>query len=242
VPFRHHRTVDRVVAICEAVARDGRGLTLGDLADRLQAPKSSIQELTNGLLATGYLVEEQKKFFLGPAPFVLTLMSNPVAARAIEHDDLIRLSKKMGTTVLIAIQVGDTYVHLDQVGESAGPAVLHGVRIRQRRPLLETASGKIILANLAPQELDHALLTAARSGPDAIDRFMAELPEIRRSGVAFNYGATVTDAYAAATGIYDRQGRFVAAVSIIVGPERADELQALGKRLLDEARALKQSR
>ena len=79
--------------------------------------------------------EEQKKFFLGPAPFVLTLMSNPVAARAIEHDDLIRLSKKMGTTVLIAIQVGDTYVHLDQVGESAGPAVLHGVRIRQRRPL-----------------------------------------------------------------------------------------------------------
>ena len=118
VPFRHHRTVDRVVAICEAVARDGRGLTLGDLADRLQAPKSSIQELTNGLLATGYLVEEQKKFFLGPAPFVLTLMSNPVAARAIEHDDLIRLSKKMGTTVLIAS-------HDTDLVSRAGKPVLH---------------------------------------------------------------------------------------------------------------------
>jgi DNA-binding IclR family transcriptional regulator len=237
VPLRHHRTVDRIVAICESVARAHRGMALADLAEQLEAPKSSIQELTNGLLATGYLVEHDRRFFLGPSPFVLSLMGNPVAAREINHDDLVELSRRMATNVLVAIQVGDTYVHIDQVGDEPA-ASSYDVRTRQRRPLLATASGKTILANLSHSELDQTLLTASGGNRSAVHSFLAELPDIRRTGLAYNYGATVSNVYAAATGLYDRRGRFVAAVSVTVGPERADELPALGARLIDEVRQM----
>jgi hypothetical protein len=48
-----------------------RGVTLAELAAALDAAKSSVQELTNGLLARGYLIEEERRFYLGPGPFIL---------------------------------------------------------------------------------------------------------------------------------------------------------------------------
>ena len=47
MPARHHRTVARVIGIMEEVSRVGGGVSLAELAERLDAPKSSIQELTN---------------------------------------------------------------------------------------------------------------------------------------------------------------------------------------------------
>ena len=55
MPARPHRTVDRVTGILETVSLSPRGVTLAELAAALGAAKTSIQELTNGLLARGYL-------------------------------------------------------------------------------------------------------------------------------------------------------------------------------------------
>ena len=54
MPARPHRTVDRVIEILETVSLSPRGVTLAELAAALNAAKSSVQELTNGLLARGY--------------------------------------------------------------------------------------------------------------------------------------------------------------------------------------------
>jgi predicted DNA-binding transcriptional regulator YafY len=57
MPARPHGTVDRVIQILETVSLSARGVTLAELAAALEAAKSSVQELTNGLLACGYLIE-----------------------------------------------------------------------------------------------------------------------------------------------------------------------------------------
>src|SRR4029077_19680235 len=62
MPARPHRTVDRVVEILETVSLSPRGVTLAELATAMGAAKSSVQELTNGLLARGYLIEEDRRF------------------------------------------------------------------------------------------------------------------------------------------------------------------------------------
>jgi DNA-binding IclR family transcriptional regulator len=59
MPARPHRTVDRVVQILDTVSLSPRGVTLAELAAVLDAAKSSVQELTNGLLARGYHVGEE---------------------------------------------------------------------------------------------------------------------------------------------------------------------------------------
>jgi DNA-binding IclR family transcriptional regulator len=65
MPARPHRTVDRVIQILETVSLSPRGITLGELATALDAAMTSVQELTNGLLARGYLIEQR---VLGSAP------------------------------------------------------------------------------------------------------------------------------------------------------------------------------
>ena len=44
---------------------------IGDQRNSRAAAKSSVQELTNGLLARGYLLEDDSRFHLGPGPFIL---------------------------------------------------------------------------------------------------------------------------------------------------------------------------
>jgi DNA-binding IclR family transcriptional regulator len=119
MPARPHRTVDRVVEILEIVSLSQRGVTLAELATAMGAAKSSVQELTNGLLARGYLIEEDRRFHLGPGPFILAARANKLAALSLNHEFVAELSKVLGCAVLVGVRVGDAVVFTDLVGEES---------------------------------------------------------------------------------------------------------------------------
>lgn len=229
MPPRHHRTVDRVVAILEMVARHGRDLSLSTISRELDAPRSSVQALTNGLVAAGYLVEHDQKLSLGAGPFVLTLMGNRIAALGLTHSTLEELHRKVGFSVMVGVGVGDSMVYVDQVGDS--PTLEFVARNHSRRSLYATASGKIILAELPYKEMDSLLLSAPHSEAAAVQAFLTELPEIRRTKLAYNLGKTIPGAYAVATPLIDKQGDFVAAICTTVDQERVDEIEGIGEQL-----------
>lgn len=230
MPTRHHRTVDRLAAVLDHVACQPRGVGLSDLARVLGAPKSSIQSLVNGLAASGYLVEQGHKYFLGPAPFVLTLMTNPAVARGIPHDQLVKLHDQLAFNVLVGIRVGDTLVYIDQAGD--GPMMEFLAYSHRRRPLLTTATGKVILASLPPREMQGILAESRPENEDAVERFLEELPSIRQTGLAFNRGATVPDLFAVATGLHDAQGHLVAGICVNGGCDLEGRLDEVGRDLL----------
>jgi IclR family acetate operon transcriptional repressor len=104
MPARPHRTVDRTVGILETVSLSPRGVTLAELAAALDAAKSSVQELTNGLLARGYLVEEERRFHLGPGPFILASRANKLAALSLDHEFVTELRKPLGCNILVGVR------------------------------------------------------------------------------------------------------------------------------------------
>jgi DNA-binding IclR family transcriptional regulator len=69
---QNHRTVDRVTRILEQVVYNP-GMTFAELARALDAPKSSVHGFVQGLLANGWLYETNRRFYLGPAVYALTL-------------------------------------------------------------------------------------------------------------------------------------------------------------------------
>jgi DNA-binding IclR family transcriptional regulator len=229
VPPRHHRTVDRVAAILESVAPVRHGLTLAALAERLGAPKSSIHELVNGLVATGYLVERDHRFGLGPAPFVLSLNGNRIAAQDIDRDLLPAIHAKVGCSVLIGVQVGMSVVYIDQLGDE--PALEFAARNHSRRSLYATASGKIILAALPVREMDALLHSATSAEQPEVDRFLAELPEIRATGLAYNPGLTVPRVFSVATALRRPDGELLGAVCAIGREEVREDLPRIGARI-----------
>jgi DNA-binding IclR family transcriptional regulator len=230
VPARPHRTVDRVIQILETVSVSPRGVTLGELAAALDAARSSVQELTNGLLARGYLVEEEHRFHLGPGPFILASRANKLAALSLDHQFVVELSELLGCNVLVGVRVGDAIVFTDHVGEQS-PSLMFVARTHARRPLYTSAAGKTLLANVPDDEMNRLLDLATPEQAGDVRQFLAELPEIRSRRLAFNRGATLADAFVVATPLLAPNGDLIAAISAAVDAADADRLDEIGEEL-----------
>lgn len=230
MPARHHRTVDRTVAILELAARSTDGVSLSELASALEAPKSSIQELTNGLIATGYLTERTGRLLLGPGAFVLSLQTARLPLRQVNHDELERAQARVGLTLFVGARVGDDHVFVDQAGEDVLMDFVSSTH--PRRPLLETATGKVILAFLKSSERNDLLARLQRQQPELVARFLEQLPEIRETRLAYNEGETLPNRNAVATPLIDPLGNFLAAICAVGSDSLSGHLPDIGEKLL----------
>jgi DNA-binding IclR family transcriptional regulator len=237
MPSRPHRTVDRVTGILEAVSLSPRGVTLAELAVALDAAKSSVQELTNGLLARGYLIEEEHRFHLGPGPFILASRVNKLAALSLDHRFVAELGKVLGCTILVGVRVGDAIVFTDYAGEES-PGLAFVARTHARRPLYTSAAGKILLANVPDEEMYRLLELASPDQAGEVRQFLTELPEIRSRRLAFNRGVTIADAFVVATPLLAPDGSLIAAISAAVDSEEADRLDDIGEDLKNAVTAI----
>lgn len=208
MPAKNHRTVDRVTQLLEFAATRAQGATLTEMARALNAPVSSIQGLVNGLVASGYLTEEDKKYFLGPGPYILTLRANGMPARTVSHDDLVALHERTGCSVLLGVKMGQHVVYIDEVGES--PHLVYLARSRMRRPMLETVAGRCILAHLPPNELHEYL--ESQPDTDLVDQYLSDLPDIRRTGIAINLESKFSKGTVIGSIVRDSSNRPIAAV------------------------------
>lgn len=233
---RHHRGVDRTVAILEAVAHAPRGLTLTDLSRALDAPASSVQQLVNGLLAVGYLNADSLRYELGPGAFALTMGNDWSTVAPVSHDLVENLSEELRCSILIGVIVGDNLMYFDEAGHD--PGLDYYARSRRRRPLLRTAGGKRILAGLSDAELTPRLNELSATHPSSeIDEFLRQLPQIRRTGLA--RGDALPNIVAVAAGIPGRRGRTAAALCAVSTPEDMEErFDDIGSTLLERVTQL----
>ena len=212
----HHRTVDRVAQLLDAVVARPEGATLTVLARALGAPVSSVQKLVDGLVAVGYLDETERRYRLGPAPSVLAIRAGRPSVR-VRHADLATLSARVGLPTQLAVRVGDDGVWVDRAG--ADEALDYALSSRARHPLTESAAGRVLLAHLPPA-VRRTVVTRARSGDpaetvallDAADRIRGAGHETGESG------RLLPGALAVAVPVWD-EGRagveVVAAVSVV---------------------------
>jgi len=223
---QNHRTIDRVTQILEEVVYNP-GMTFAELARALDAPKSSVHGFIRGLLAAGWLYEDQHRFYLGPAVYGLTLATGHIRAGLVTDSDLAALHEATGVTVFLGVRAGD---HLIYVAE-AGSDTLAGFAARTniRRSLLETAGGKALLAAMPQPERIAFLRRSPAADTPLVEQFLADFDEIRRTRIARNtlHGGTRS---AIATTVRNRADEVVAEVTL-VGPTtqiapRIDQLSA----------------
>jgi DNA-binding IclR family transcriptional regulator len=208
---QHHRTVDRVTGILEAVVYRP-GITFSELARALDAPKGSVHGFLSGLLAAGWLHEQDHRFYLGPAVHALTLASGHLRAGLVTQADLGALHEATGTAVFLGVQAGDHLVYIAEVGGEALAGFLAQSDIR--RPLLRTAGGKALLADRSAAEREMYLRRHVDEDPEAVDQFLAEYEEIRRTGIATHLRLSGTR-LAIGTTVRSRSGEAVASVTLV---------------------------
>lgn len=223
---QNHRTVDRVTRILEEVVYKP-GMTFAELARALDAPKSSVHGFLSGLLAKGWLYEQDHRFFLGPAVYGLTLASGHIRAGLVTHADLAALHKATGVAVFLGVQAGD---HLIYVAEAGIDAVAgFEARTNIRRTVLATAGGKALLAQRPDAEREAYLRRRNSEEAEHVEHFLNEFEQIRKSRIATNV-RMAGSRFAIGATVKNQVGEAVAAITL-VGPTA--QVQPRVKKLSD---------
>lgn len=209
---RQHRTVSRVTDILELVAAEPHGAKLATLTTALAAPRSSVHGLVQGLLAVGYLREQDGAYLIGPAVSALLSPASP-ALPTLARPGLQQLQTRFDETVMLAVAVGDSVAYLDTIVSTQ--LIRYSAPRRQRRPMYPTSSGKCLLAG-APQRRIEGYLRKHIADEQDRAAVRSELDRAREDGIAFNRGETLPDVNAVAS-LVSAGGKPVAAIAV-AGP------------------------
>ncbi|MFL4473087.1 IclR family transcriptional regulator [Paeniglutamicibacter sp. MACA_103] len=231
---KEHRTASRVTNILELAAKSEGGIRLAGLAAALDAPRSSIHGLVKGLVATGYLHDDDGSYTIGPAVTALLAAPRPSIERAA-RPAMEALHRDFNETVMLSFLVGDAVVYADVLESTQ--MIRYSAPLRTRRPLYPTSSGKCFLAYASERYRD-VYLTAHIEKEDRRRQVQEELRGIARENVAINRGQTLPDVSGVSAPIFGN-GKLLAVLAI-AGPTAriATHLDEFAAAMKDQVRQI----
>jgi IclR family KDG regulon transcriptional repressor len=200
--------IQRALDVVEAIAEAPRGLTLTEVAEALNLPKSSALRLVANLEMRHYVEQDQNnRYRIGLRVFSIggkALADNIL--RTCARPYLEDLAIKLGESTYLAILDQDQALYIDRI-ESPMPVRSHSP-IGSHRPLQITAVGKVMLAGMDPEKA--AVLVERRAGIDSV-------PHMTRSELEQRLQRINVDGYAIDIGEYDE------GLTCIAAPIRDDD-------------------
>jgi DNA-binding IclR family transcriptional regulator len=237
--------VSRGLDVIEVFLTDPGPLTISQIGQRVEIPRSTLHELVHTLRVRGYLDARGGGFCLGLRLFEL---GNVYRARlklaTVGEEEAGRLVDATGETSQVAVLDGTDVVYVAKVD---GTDLLRLVsEVGRRLPATCTGLGKAILAGLAheqvaalyPTDADLAVMT-----PNSLrsrEALTEELRNTRERGYAVDNCESNPAVRCVAAPILDASGAAVAAVSVSVPTVRWKEtseqtlselVRAAGRRL-----------
>jgi DNA-binding IclR family transcriptional regulator len=239
--------LDRALSILEVLSDFPAGMTLSELAARLDIPNNSVFRISRTLEERGYLErdEQTKRFFLTRK--LLRLSCAPVAGERSLTESALETMRSLRDesleTVLLGTLSGAEGIVLEQV--SGRHPFRFCVDVGVRFELHTAAPGKAMLAALPASECAPLLkrMPFTRFNARSItDRtlFERELERTRVLGFGVDEGEEREGAHCVGSAILDRQGNPVGAIWL-TGPSSrlpASSFSLWGPRVRDAARQI----
>ena len=183
------QVINRAARILRALRDEPDGLSLGQIASRVELPRSTVQRIVHALVAERLLMAASPTGRVRLGMEILALAANSkIDVVEIAHPLLKELAEATGETVDLAVLRRDHLVFVDQV---AGHHRLRAVSaVGELFPLHSTANGKACLALLDDDEVRRRLgrteLRLANGKLRTMDALLKELKTIRQSGIAYD--------------------------------------------------------
>lgn len=228
------QVIARAATILRALKDERSGLSLGQIASRVDLPRSTVQRIIGALVMERFVIQDPKGggIRLGPE---LGAFAEAANFNVVERcrATLSEVTQKTGETTDLAVLRNGGMIFLDQV-----PG-LHRLRtvssVGEVFPLTTTANGRACLA-LMPQDQASRLIDqeAAQTLRDEDrDALLAKLDYIRKGGLAYDIDEHTPGISAAGFAFRDLSGNYHA-ISVPVPTMRFAEVRKhLETTLLD---------
>ena len=183
------RSVERILAVFESFSANRTSLTLQEIADRIELPKSTAFRIVRSLEEAGYLVrlDDQRYCLSFRFTRLAGMVKSTLGIREIARPVMTGLAEKTGETVAIHTVMGRNRVCIDSLGVSTSPlrSVMHpGEQI----PLQAGSASKVLMAWLPKTALAPLLPGVAKITKRTQSQIVAELTKVRELGYAVSHG------------------------------------------------------
>lgn len=234
------QVIARAASILRAVRARPDGLSLGQIAERVDLPRSTVQRIVGALTSEGFLMAASPtgRVRLGPAILSLAAHSK-IDVVEIAHPFLKHVAEQTQETIDLSILRHERAVFLDQI---VGSQRLRAVSaVGEVFPLHCSANGKACLSLLSDSQVASILKDPLPPYTDntirSVKDLCAQLDEVRRTGLAFNFEEHTVGISAIGTGFRDSSGN-IYAISSPAPTHRLQEKKDEIGRLILQAREM----
>lgn len=202
------QVIARAAAILRSLKNESDGLSLGQIADRVGLPRSTVQRIVGALQAEQFVIaaSPERGIRLGPEIGALAEAAR-IDVLEMLRPYLVDLARRTKETVDLAVFRSKRLVFVDQI---PGTHRLRTVSfVGDTFPLCDTANGKACLAKLS-DKLVLSRLSEEKppiaENPTALKEYLAEIEAVRGSGIAFDRDQHTNGISAVGAAFYDLQG------------------------------------
>jgi DNA-binding IclR family transcriptional regulator len=214
------QSLDRGLAILEAVAGSSNPVSLAQLRDLLSIDHSSAFRLANTLKRRGFLacLRGRKDYVLGPSVWRISRQYDwSKMLVKVAHDHLKELTAETGETAHLAVREGKQALFVDHV--TTNHVIAIAGQAGELVPLYCTAHGKALLTDLDKPQLQalfgSALLKAhTKSTIVTIEKLAKACAHSKRQGFTTDDGELVEGIRCVAAPIRDTDGAIIGSIGI----------------------------
>ena len=237
------QVIARAAAILRALEDERHGLSLGEIAQRANLARSTVQRIVAALETEKIVIAATPNGRVRLGPTILRLASSVRTDFAdLAKPFIVGLSRELRETVDLSVVKKDHLVFIDQVIGSQRLRTVSAVG--ESFPLYCTANGKAYLAQCDAAAIEPLIgATFEARTPNTVTRIEAllrELKTVRKQGVAFDREEHTLGICAAGVALRDPHGNYVA-ISVPVPSQRFYDRQTLMRdRLLTTKQELEE--
>ena len=233
------QAIERAAVILDILGQFPKGLSVGEIAGRINLPKGTVHRLLSSLAYFDYVRQETttRHYQLG---FKLVELGNCLLSQIDLRDDarpfLIALAEAVQETVHLVVRDNQKALYIDKVHLNPVRVGLQMVsRLGGHIPLHCSSVGKVLLADM-PDEQSDAIIRMSeltRRTPNTIvdpDKLRKHLRKVHEQGFAIDDEENETGIRCVAAPIRNETGRVEAAISIS-GPATRITKSSIDKRL-----------
>ena len=204
-----HIPAERCLSIIELLADGAREMPLGEIAERLDLPKSGAHRLLATLVDLGWAEQDEETSFYRLTMRLAVLGQRFYVASGLPdicQPVLERFARDCRDFARLAVVDGSALVWIAHAQGASGGLLYHPSETTGTVPLFATASGKAWLATLEPNEAVQHVATqggfneADRYGPNVIRSIESLLKELRATAKR-GYGLAVNEAEPGVTAV-----------------------------------------
>lgn len=183
------RAVQRILAVFESFSSDRSTLTLQEIADLIELPKSTTFRIVQSLEKAGYLVRLPDQKYCLSFRFIRLagLVDSTLGIREIARPIMTELAEKTKETVGLHTVSERNRVCIDTTSTSSSQ-LRSVMQPGEQIPLLVGSASKVLMAYMPEAELAPILTYVIRTTKRPKADVLEEFGRIRRQGYAVSHG------------------------------------------------------